>query len=143
MSYTMSMKVLNLTNGVLSVLDDHDYNTVSKHKWYAVKHGGTFYVARTDNRKTILLHRELLKPPEGMVVDHINRIGLDNRRSNLRVCTHQENMQNLNRRGGVDMYAPGRWRYRVTINSRQFAETGFSSMGQAKAKLTKVVALNT
>jgi len=41
-----------------------------------------------------LLHRFLLCPPVGMVVDHINRNSLDCRRANMRLCTQAENMQN-------------------------------------------------
>jgi hypothetical protein len=45
----------------------------------------------------ILMHRLITKAPPGMVVDHINHDGLDNRRCNLQVCTHQENMWNQRR----------------------------------------------
>lgn len=41
-----------------------------------------------------MLHRLIMEPPQGMVVDHINHDGLDNRKENLRVVTHQQNMQN-------------------------------------------------
>lgn len=44
------------------------------------------------------LHRFLMKPPKDMVVDHINRNPLDNRRINLRVCTMEENNRNLSLR---------------------------------------------
>lgn len=47
---------------------------------------------------TALLHRLLMKPPRNMVVDHINRNPLDNRRINLRVCTVDENNRNLSLR---------------------------------------------
>lgn len=40
------------------------------------------------------MHREIMKPPKGMVVDHRNHEGLDNHRHNLRVCTQQENVWN-------------------------------------------------
>ena len=43
------------------------------------------------------MHREMLSPPPGMDVDHINGNPLDNRRANLRVCTRSENNGNLRR----------------------------------------------
>ena len=47
---------------------------------------------------TGLLHRLLMKPPRNMVIDHINRNPLDNRRINLRICTVDENNRNLSLR---------------------------------------------
>ena len=37
------------------------------------------------------MHREIMKPPKGMDVDHKNHNKLDNTRESLRVCTHAEN----------------------------------------------------
>ncbi|MCE7699722.1 MAG: HNH endonuclease [Methanobacterium paludis] len=50
-------------------------------------------------RKTIIMHRLIMGAPKGMVVDHINHNGLDNRKSNLRVVTHRQNMQNRKNKG--------------------------------------------
>lgn len=47
------------------------------------------------------LHRQLMDPPRGMEVDHINGDTLDNRRSNLRVCTRQQNHRNRRRSCGM------------------------------------------
>jgi len=40
------------------------------------------------------MHRLILNAPDGMQVDHVNEIGLDNRKSNLRICNQSENQRN-------------------------------------------------
>jgi hypothetical protein len=42
-----------------------------------------------------LLHRLIMNPPKGLVVDHLNHCPLDNRRLNLRVVTESQNMHNM------------------------------------------------
>lgn len=77
--------------------DAEDAGKIEPHTWTLHKAHGTYYATRRTprpNRKTILMHREVTDCPKGMMVDHINRNGLDNRRENLRVCTMSENMMN-------------------------------------------------
>lgn len=52
------------------------------------------YARRYSRKGIVLMHREIMNPPKGMVVDHINGNGLDNRRCNLRICTPAENVRN-------------------------------------------------
>ena len=40
------------------------------------------------------LHREIMNPPAGLLVDHKNGNPLDNRRANLRLATHSQNQCN-------------------------------------------------
>lgn len=84
-------KTIPLTRGRVALIDDDDFEFISQWKWYCDSKG---YAARYAGRKTILMHRVITNAPQGMDVDHINRISCDNRRSNLRVCTHAENMAN-------------------------------------------------
>jgi hypothetical protein len=89
------MKSIPLTQGMSSKVDDADFDSLNQHKWHFMttsKHG---YASRRDaNGKTIYMHREIMNTSKGMVTDHINNNGLDNRRSNLRVCTSSQNNSN-------------------------------------------------
>lgn len=94
-------KEIELTNGLKTIVDDEDYEWASKFKWYGWKHDYTFYVKRAEwikggkgKIRSILLHREIVKPREGKQVDHVDRDGLNNMRSNLRECTQAENNRN-------------------------------------------------
>lgn len=90
------MKQIPLTKGQFAIVDDEDFEELSKHKWYAQR-GGPFYYAARRNWKTgelLLMHRVVMQTPKGMVCDHINHNTLDNRKHNLRNCLHKENLLN-------------------------------------------------
>ena len=67
-------------------LDDID--KIKDYKWYLDSKGYVY------NTKVGLLHRFIMDCPSDKVVDHINHNSLDNRKSNLRVCSIQQNMMN-------------------------------------------------
>lgn len=93
-----------LTRGYVALVDDADYEHLSQFKWHALcTKSGRVYAKRSvpigsGKYRDVLMHRELLPVAPGMKVDHIEGIGLDNRRPNLRPATHQQNL--CNRRGG-------------------------------------------
>jgi len=96
---------LPLTKGQVALIDDDDFDEVAHLRWNAYwdPRAKTFYARRGETvavgqQVTIRLHRFLLSAPKGVLVDHINHDGLDNRRSNLRLATHQENCRNRRRR---------------------------------------------
>lgn len=71
-----------------ALIDLDDVDKVNQYKWY-MSHG---YV-RSATANTFL-HRLVMNCPEEMVIDHINHNPLDNRKSNLRICTKQQNNMN-------------------------------------------------
>ena len=100
------------THGTHTMLfDEEDRELVESHTWCIRPDRNTYYAKthiphpdggwhtypngnRQRRRKTLQLHRLLMNPPKGMVIDHINHNGLDNRRENLRICTRAENSRN-------------------------------------------------
>lgn len=91
------MKEIPLTKGLVALVSDEDYEWVSPFHWQAHSKGGPIYASRRESippRKHIEMHRFILQAPEGTHVDHINNNTLDNRRENLRLCSHNENMYN-------------------------------------------------
>jgi len=87
-----------------AIIDEEDFELVSSIKWYESKSiiKGKYYnsyalgkLGTDKNRKTVSMHRLIMGNPEGLVIDHINHNGLDNRKSNLRAVTFSENQKNL------------------------------------------------
>ncbi len=83
-----------LTQGYFAIVDADDYERLSQYKWHVKVSSYGCYAYRTENRKRIAMHREILNAPPGMHCDHINHNGLDNRKANLRLCTPQQNSFN-------------------------------------------------
>ncbi len=96
------MKTIPLTQGKVTLVDDADHERLSKWRWCAAKSYNTYYAVRAvwqnGKCKTILMHREILKPPSGMDIDHIDHNGLNNCRENLRIATHAQNLANQRKR---------------------------------------------
>lgn len=94
------MKQIKLTKNQIALVDDEDYNAISRHSWHAINVKSYPVAARKTKKETngkrrvILMSREIMIPSPNMIVDHINHNTLDNRKCNLRVCTQSQNMQN-------------------------------------------------
>lgn|SRR5512133_4011155 len=95
------MKKIHLTQNQVAIIDDSDFDTVSQFSWCAMwkPNPKAFYAFRGYRRhdgkkRTMYMHRFIVDAPPGLVVDHINHNTLDNRRSNLRICSTAENIRN-------------------------------------------------
>jgi len=92
------MQRIPLTQNQVALVDDSDFDDLNRVKWFAVKSRNTYYAMRKclfgGERHNMQMHRQITSTPCGLQTDHRNGNGLDNRRSNLRICTHSENCQN-------------------------------------------------
>ena len=123
---------LRLPSGETAFVDAADQALVDRYRWFALACPHTTYVRgylrgqASRSRVDIVLHRLLIGPPDGLDVDHRDRNGLNNRRSNLRACTRSENNGNtLSARGssgyrGVSWHKQlGKWRAHINLGHRQ------------------------
>lgn len=115
-----------LSGGLEFIFDVADYKRVSSKTWYPNKRTGSEGAIYVLDCKGQQLHQFLLNPPKGYEVDHIDLNPLNNCRSNLRICTHQQNQCNQplqinNTSGvtGVSFYA-ARGKYRARIKVSQY-----------------------
>jgi hypothetical protein len=106
-----SVRYIDLTGGFFAIVDAGDYEWLSKHTW-RVTGGYSSYACCKIANKTVYMHRLIMNPPPGMVVDHINRNRWDNRRSNLRACTQAENLQNRRKSRGTSVFKGVFWHTR-------------------------------
>lgn len=93
------MRAIPLTQGKVALVDDADYDRISRFKWYARKgsRASVFYANRKVNGKHVGMHNEIMgaAPDPSMTPDHRDGNGLNNQRSNLRWATHAQQRYNI------------------------------------------------
>jgi hypothetical protein len=96
------MKEIPLTQGKVALVDDSDFERLSKYKWFATQNrkNGNWYARTTIMTKdtkcghtSIGMHRMILGD-EFKVIDHKDGNGLNNQRLNLRGCSYAQNQMN-------------------------------------------------
>jgi hypothetical protein len=120
------VRQIALGDGFTAYVDAAHYEWLSR--WIWSLHGG--YVARWEKGKLILMHREIMKPPKGKIVDHKNRNKLDNTRDNLQNTTYRENARNQPKRRGSSSqfwgvsYIKTRRKYRAYVYNGERCSCG-------------------
>jgi hypothetical protein len=102
--YGYSVWLIPVGQGRYAIVDADDYERLAKYKWQVQSNGHTLYAYRYSSRsggkksQRVWMHNEIIAIPEGLVCDHINRKGLDNRKANVRSATSSQNCCNRHRR---------------------------------------------
>ncbi len=115
------MKTIKMNHGYECIVDDDDFDSLSRKKWYRNNYG---YAVRFDGRKCISMHREIVGAPKSLEVDHKDRNRLNNQKENLRLCTKTENQGNRNgsRKSGMKgtrfHRRDNRWEAYITISGK-------------------------
>lgn len=99
------MKKIKLSQNKFTIVDNEDYENLSMFKWYAIKRRDCFYAAR--KHCTILMHRVILNLGKRKMVDHKNGNGLDNRKTNLRICNYSQNSSNQKKQKNTSLKFKG------------------------------------
>lgn len=95
------MKLIPLTQGKFAQVDDEDYDFLMQWKWCLRRDRNNFYALRRgrvsdETQGTIFMHRAITKTTgiKNMVIDHKDKDGLNNQKTNVRICTISENNKN-------------------------------------------------
>lgn len=147
------MKLIDISTktypNTFTMVDDADFDWLNQWKWGVARGATMVYASRwrrgsdIPGSNTVRMHRLIMNPGEGKIVDHIDYNPLNNQRSNLRVCTHQENCWNKKKwmRNGFSIYKgvrldrrKRRYGAKICFNSRDIEIGAFySEIEAAKA----------
>jgi len=140
------MKAINVSTkthkNVFAIVDDEDFNLVSGFKWSAEKRKNVMYALRIDrseeSQKIVRMHQQIMGTVgagKSVQVDHADRNGLNNTRSNLRLANQAQNAWNTTKRvsmtskyKGVSRHSQnGSWATYIKFNCRHINIGSFDS----------------
>lgn len=133
------MKKIKLTQGKYALVDDDNYEELSKYNWQYNKGGYAIAHDIYDMQKSVYMHRVINKTPNGFHTDHINQNKLDNRKENLRTATVHQNLFNTklfshNTSGYRGLYWYERykkWEVYITIHGKRIYLKRFKNLQDA------------
>lgn len=145
------MKIIPLSQGKVTLVDDIDYDWAMQWKWTAqrapAKSGNLWYAVRcapwrNGHRRGVKLHREIAVRaglPKARQFDHADRDGLNNQRANIRPCSHAQNRANARKTPGLSSKFKGvswdanarKWRAGMKALGKSFNLGGYATEEQA------------
>ena len=131
--YGYSFRKIYLGEGEWTIVEPMDYYRLKNFNWYIGGNGKEFYAFRNvkagpGKTKMVSMHREIMRPPGHLLVDHRNNNTLDNRRANLRLASHSENSYNRPKTKAkttsqyIGIYLEkrtGRWTVKIRANGKR------------------------
>lgn len=135
--------IIPLSNGKgRMIVDEGSYEYLSQFTWslshygYAVRRGRKSLGENV--QQIVYAHREIINAEKGMDVDHINGDRTDNRKSNLRLCTRSQNLQNMGSKPGTSSYKGvswakdrQKWRVSLRVNNKNINVGDFENEEEA------------
>lgn len=126
------MKAIPLTQGKVALVDDSDYEALSKFKWCAIRsRSNAYYAVRRDGKRRMFMQVFLIGTSP---VDHRDGDGLNNQRNNLRPATQSQNCQNRRPRSHTSRFKAvwlrrdsGKWQSGIRVKGKLINLGCFSS----------------
>jgi hypothetical protein len=132
-TYGYTYRRIYLSEGKWTIVEPRDFYWLNNFRCCAKGDGQCIYAVRfvieADKRaKIVTMHREMMNAPPGILVDHRNNDGLDNRRDNLRLATSSQNNINCRRNksksssrfvGVTFDKRKKQWRVRISVNRKR------------------------
>lgn len=140
------MVEIELTKGYYALIDKEDYHLIVGSSWHYCNGYAVSTPRLNENKK--FMHRVILGlEDKTLVVDHINGNKLDNRRSNLRICTQSQNRRNTKyhtdsavQYKGVCISKSGKFKATIAVNYKQH-HIGYFNTAMEAAKAYDYVAV--
>lgn len=132
------MTELIIAKDIQVLISPQDLSICLKYKWHVMNSGYvvTYIAAGKYKQICLFMHNLIMQPEPHLTVDHINGLKLDNRRENLRICTHSENSAarqvKTNSSGfrGVSRHGTN-WRAQIVVNYKHINLGTFKSAKEA------------
>lgn len=118
-------------------IDKENISIILPYRWHLCN--GYARTTKTNNPPALAMHRIIIHAEPGQEVDHINGDRLDNRKSNLRICNHKENMHNVKKlctntsgyKGVSWNKSRKKWIAQIVANGKQIYLGQFSNIEDA------------